>query len=190
MTLKQYADKLGIHYRTAWNHFKQGLIPRAYQLPTGTIIVPEEELPKAQCVVIYCRVSSSENRGNLEAQANRVLAYANARGYQVKGIIKEIGSGVNDKRRKLDKLLSDTCVTCIVVEHKDRLTRFGFNYLEILLDRLGTKIEVINSVEQPQEDIIQDFVSIITSFCARIYGRRRSRRKTEQLIQELENDAS
>ena len=188
MTLKQYADKLGIHYRTAWNHFKRGLIPRAYQLPTGTIIVPEEDLPKAQHVVIYCRVSSSENKENLETQANRVLAYATARGYQITGIIKEIGSGVNDKRRKLDKLLSDPKVTCILVEHKDRLTRFGFNYLELLLDRLGTKIEIINSAEQPQEDIIQDFVSIITSFCARIYGRRRSKRKTEQLIRELEHN--
>lgn len=190
MTLKQYADKLGIHYRTAWNHFKQGLIPRAYQLSTGTIIVPEEDLARAQWVVIYCRVSSSENKKNLDTQVDRVVSYAAAKGYQVKGIVKEIGSGVNDKRRKLDKLLLDPRITCILVEHKDRLTRFGFNYLELLLERLGTRIEVINLVEQPQEDIIQDFVSIITSFCARIYGKRRSRRKTEQLIKEMKNDAS
>ena len=189
MTLRQYADKLGIHYRTAWNHFKRGLIPGAYQLPTGTIIVPDEDSAKAQRVAVYCRVSSSENKKNLEAQADRVLAYAAAKGYKVEKIVKEIGSGVNDNRPKLNKLLSDPNITHIVVEHKDRLTRFGFNYLELLLGRLGVKIEVINSADQPQEDLIQDFVSIITSFCERIYGRRRSRRKTEQLIRELENDS-
>jgi len=188
MTLRQYADKLGIHYRTAWNHYKRGLIPKAYQLPTGTIIVPNDEITKAEHVVVYCRVSSAGNKDNLKTQADRVLAYATAKGYIVRDIIKEIGSGVNDNRRKLNKLLVNPEVTCIVIEHKDRLTRFGFNYLERLLDRLGVRIEVINSAEQPQEDIIQDFVSIITSFCARIYGRRRSQRKTEQLIKELQND--
>ena len=72
-----------------------------------------------------------------------------------------------------------------MVEHKDRLSRFGINYILKLLESDGRTIEVVNEVDTDEQDIIQDFVSIITSFCARLYGKRRSRRKTEQLIEEL-----
>ena len=71
------------------------------------------------------------------------------------------------------------------MEHKDRLTRFGFKYIEQLMEMQDRKIEVINNVEDDKDDLIQDFVSIITSFCARIYGQRRNKRKTEKLIKEL-----
>jgi predicted site-specific integrase-resolvase len=88
------------------------------------------------------------------------------------------------------KLLTDPTLTFIVVEHKDRLTCFGFNYIEQLLSLQGRKIEVIrlnNGVaENGKEDLVQDFVSIVTSFCARLYGQRRSKRKTERLIAELQ----
>jgi len=93
-------------------------------------------------------------------------------------VVKEIGSGVNDTRPKLLKLLTDPSVSVIVLEHKDRLTRFGYNYLEQLLKMQDRRIEVINLAEDGKEDLIQDFVSIVTSFCARLYGQRRSKRKT------------
>jgi predicted site-specific integrase-resolvase len=73
-----------------------------------------------------------------------------------------------------------------VIEHKDRASRFGFNYLDKLLAMQDRRIEVINLADNDKEDLVQDFVSIITSFCARIYGQRRSKRKTERLIAELE----
>ena len=92
---------------------------------------------------------------------------------------------VKDARPKLMKLLTDSSVTLIVVEHKDRLARFGFNYIEQLLKQQDRRIEVINLTEAGKEDLVQDFVSIITSFCARLYGQRRSKRKTERLIAEL-----
>ena len=90
----------------------------------------------------------------------------------------------------MQDLLENQDFTKIIVEHKDRLTRLGFNYLDVLLKVLGKEIEVINTAENDESDIIQDFTSIITSFCARIYGNRRSKRKTEKLIEELkkEND--
>jgi putative resolvase len=100
-------------------------------------------------------------------------------------VVKEIGCGVNDARPKLLKLLVDPSVTLIVVEHQDRLTRFGFNYMEQLLKMQGRKIEVINLAENGKEDLVQDFVRIVTSFCARLYGQRRSKRKTERIIAEL-----
>ena len=85
------------------------------------------------------------------------------------------------------KLLTDPAISLIVVEHKDRLTRFGFNYIEQLLAMQGRQIEVINQAENGKEDLVQDFVSIVTSFCARLYGQRRSKRKTERIIAELQN---
>jgi len=85
-------------------------------------------------------------------------------------------------------LLEKQNYTKLVVEHKDRLSRLGFNYIEVLLKQQGITIEVINNVDTDEEDIIQDFVSIITSYCARIYGKRRSKRKTEKIIEELKKD--
>jgi predicted site-specific integrase-resolvase len=80
-------------------------------------------------------------------------------------------------------------VTKLVVEHKDRLTRFGFNYISILCKHIGCEIVVLNESNNDKEDLIQDFISVITSFCARIYGQRRTKRKTEALIKELQNDS-
>ena len=103
-----------------------------------------------------------------------------------------MGSGVNDHRQKFLSLLSDPVlnlrrITRIVAEHRDRLTRFGFNFLKVLTDRLGVEVEIVNSAENDKEELMQDLISIITSFCARYYGQRRSRRKTEKIIEALEN---
>lgn len=192
MKLSVYARKLGIHYHTAWRWFKAGKIA-GYQADTGTIIVTESLLtespkPVAEKVAIYTRVSATENKSNLEAQAGRLQDYCAAKGWSVAQVVKEIGSGVNDSRPKLLKLLNDPTVTLIVVEHKDRLTRFGFNYIEQLLTMQGRRIEVINQAENGKEDLIQDFVSIVTFFCARLYGQRRCKRKTERIIAELRTD--
>jgi predicted site-specific integrase-resolvase len=191
MKLSAYAHKVGISYRTAWRWFKAGKVA-GYQVDTGTIIITDPisetvSVTGHQMIVIYTRVSAAENKGNLEGQAKRLLDYCAAKGYRVAAVVNEIGSGVNDARPKLLKLLTDPAVSLIVVEHKDRLTRFGFNYIEQLLALQGRKIEVINLAENGKEDLIQDFVSIVTSFCARLYGQRRSKRKTERIIAELQN---
>ena len=144
---------------------------------------------KEDSVVIYCRVSSSENKNNLETQKERMISYCNAKGYKVHSVITEIGSGINDKRPKLQNLLKhNDDFTKIVVEHKDRLTRMGFGYIETLLNSLNKQIEVVNNVDGVKEDIIQDFVSIITSYCSKIYGARRSKRNTELLIKNLQEN--
>ena len=187
VTLSDYAKKLGVTYRTAWNHFKAGKIQGAYKLETGTIIVPEEEANQVGECVIYCRVSSSQNKPNLITQAERVRKWAVYNGYSVDREVSEVGSGLNDNRKKLLKLLDDKSVTHIIVEHKDRLTRFGFNYIDCLLKSRGGRVVVINKVDSDKEDLVQDFVSVVTSFCARLYGQRRTRRSTEKLIKELEN---
>lgn len=98
-----------------------------------------------------------------------------------------MGSGLNDNRKKLIDLFNDKTVDVIIVEHKDRLTRFGFNYIKTLLPMQNRKIEVVNQVIGEREYLIADFTSIITSFCARVYGQRRTKRKNEQLIKELQD---
>jgi Predicted site-specific integrase-resolvase len=93
---------------------------------------------------------------------------------------------LNDERKKLTDLLRpDAKIDRIIVEHKDRLTRFGFNYLQILADKMGFEIIVVNPTMTDNEDLMQDFASIITSFCARLYSRRRTKRQAEKIIQSL-----
>jgi predicted site-specific integrase-resolvase len=162
MKLSEYAAKVGIQSQAAWKHDRKGLIPGAYQLATGTIIVPEDVLQKpgktGVDASVYARVSSSENRDNLETQAEQFLS-----------------------------LLSDQDVDVIVVEHRDRAMRFGLAYIQTLLVASGRKIEAANEAENDREELMQDLIAIITAFTARYYGRRRAKRKTEKLIEELKS---
>ena len=137
-------------------------------------------------VAIYTRVSSAENTSNLDSQAERLVTYCAARGYQVGKVVKEVGSGINDARPKFLALLADQSIGVIVVEHKDRGTRFGFRYIETLLQVQGRKIEVVNQAENSTENLLADLTSIIYSFCARLYGQRRAKRKREKIVKELE----
>jgi len=185
MKLNEYAKLNSLTYRTAYNHWKAGYIT-GKQLKSGTIVILDESLKLIENnVILYARVSSSENKDNLESQLNRLRDYANAKGYIIKKEIKEIGSGLNDKRQQLENILKSNDWNILIVEHKDRLARFGTNYLNILLEKDNKKIEIINNTEEKNDDLMQDFVSIITSFTARLYGLRRSKRKTEKIIKEL-----
>jgi len=187
MKLSQYAKQQGISYKTALRWWKAGTI-KGYQAATGTIIVTENEpIKQAERVAIYARVSSAEHKANLERQAERLSQYCEARGYQIAKIVKEIASGLNDGRPKLATLLKDTSITRIVVEHKDRLTRFGFNYIEMLFETQARVIEVVNVSENDKEDLLADLSSVIYSFCARLYGQRRAKRKTEKIVEELKS---
>ena len=191
MKLSEWAKIQGIHYVTAWNWFKFGLLPvRAIKTPTGSIFVYEDVDSignnKPANVVIYCRVSNQSRKAELEYQVERCVSYANAKGLQITKIYKEVASGMNDNRKELWKML-DSEPTMIVVENKDRLTRFGFNYLEKLLSKQGCLLNVINPNKDDEEDLIKDLVSIITSFCCRLYGLRRSKNKVIK-IKEILND--
>jgi len=189
MKLSQYAKQQGISYSTALRWWHQGVI-RGYQAPSGTIIVEAEAKPhtREDRVAIYARVSEASHRENLERQVERLVQYCTVRGYQVTQIVKEIASGLNESRPKLLALLKDHQTTRIVVEHQDRLTRFGFRYLETLLELQGRTIEVVNVAENDKEDLIADLVAIVYSFTARLYGQRRAKRKTERLVQELQTE--
>lgn len=183
--LSDYAKSIGVSYKTAWRMWQRGEL-NAEQLSTGTVIVHVDKPKTEKGVIIYARVSSSQNKSNLEAQAKRIENYCIAKGYQIVRVVKEVGSGVNDNRRKLIDVLTRDDYSLIVVEHKDRLSRVGFNYIKVLLNNHGKDIEVVNLANEQKDDLMQDFVSIITSFCSRLYGLRRAKRKTEKIIAELQ----
>src|SRR5712691_7088071 len=191
MKLSSYAKKLGIHYNTAYRLFKRGQIS-GYQLPTGTVIVEESvdqtenRALRPQLVAVYARVSSTENKKNLDTQAERLITWCNAQGWSVGKVVKECGSGINDQRPKFLALLADPRISQIVVEHKDRASRFGVAYIQTLLSMQGRELVVVNTADTVQDDLMSDFVAIITSFAARLYGRRRSKRKTEQVLAALQ----
>lgn len=187
MRLSQYAKKVGVTYKTAWRWYKAGNLD-AYQTPTGMVIVrdPQTEKPVTGRIALYARVSSADQRGDLERQIQRLRDYAAARGYQVAKEVTEIASGMNDSRPKFLKLLADPSIGTIVVEHRDRGTRFGWNYIATLMEVQQRRIEAIFP-DETKDDLVADFVRIITSMAARIYGRRGSRSKAKRIQQCVEN---
>lgn len=131
---------------------------------------------------IYSRESSSENKAALASQTDGLRKYATARGWAIVKVVEEFGSGVNDQRKKLHRLLKDRDYDVLLVEHKDRLTRFGFGWFEATCP---FKIEVVNRPEDDTHDLMEDLVAILTSFSARLYGQRRGRAKTNAAIKAL-----
>ena len=189
MKLSTWAKKQGISYKTAWRLWSTGKLPLpAEQLATGTIIVKEPEASYEagpSSVVLYARVSSSDQKQDLDRQLSRLVEYTTSQGLQVKGAIKEIGSGLNGKRTKLLSILRDPNVRTIVVEHKDRLVRCGFEYMEALLTASGRRIIVVDESEM-KDDLVQDMIDILTSFYARLYGRSSAKNRAKKALKEIE----
>lgn len=178
MKLKEWAREQGVSYRTALNWFHAGTLPvAARQLPTGTILVepPKESTGRT---VAYCRVSSADQKDDLHRQAGRVAEECSKRGITLNATITEVGSGMNGDRAKLTKLLADPEVSCIVVEHRDRLARFGVEHLEAALSATGRTIIVLNN-EEVADDLVRDITEVLTSMCARLYGRRSAKKRAQ-----------
>lgn len=117
MKLSDWAKKQGISFRAAWNQYHNGTLPAsARQLPKGTIIV-DDERPDTKAV-IYARASSHDQKQDLDGQIARCLTFANSKKLPIANSISEVGSGMNGKRNKLLRLLSDPDLTHIVVEHR------------------------------------------------------------------------
>ncbi|MGZ3608623.1 MAG: IS607 family transposase [Ktedonobacteraceae bacterium] len=186
MKLSTYAKQTGVSYKTAWRWYKAGTLD-AYKTETGTVIVRDKAdvKPLTGRIALYARVSSIGQKEDLDRQMQRLKDYAAAQGYQVSKEVVEIASGLNDKRPKLEKLLADISIGTIVVENRDRLTRFGAHYIETLLEAQGRHLEMIFQSDTGNE-LVDDFVSVITSMAARIYGRRQSKRRAEQIKQCVE----
>ena len=193
MKISDYAEQHGICYHTAWRNFHKGLIPGYQDHATKTIYIekPSEKNPgSSNRAVLYARVSSSTNKASLDGQLERMRLYAAAKGYSITSENSEVASGLNENRKILWKILNDDGWDVLIVEHKDRLTRFGFSYINALIEEKGRHLEVINEVEPKgkTEEIMEDFVAIVTSFCSRIYGSQR-KKKTRKIIEAINGQA-
>lgn len=187
MKLVVWAKKNGLSYKTAYRLFKSGKLPLpAYQLPTGTIIVENLPVQHFSGVALYARVSSHDQQEDLKRQMQRLKDYAASKGWIIIKEVKEIGSGLNGSRSKLLSLLKDKSISGILVEHKDRLSRFGTDMLEALLQSSDRSLYVINTSEY-KEDLVQDFVDVVTSMCAKIYGRRSAKNRAQQALKAADN---
>ncbi|MFH1186295.1 MAG: IS607 family transposase [Chloroflexota bacterium] len=184
------AKMLGISFRQAQRMVYAGRMPSLVS-DTGRRFVPlswlerqvgESSQEGCRCA-IYARESSSENKAALASQMEGLRRYAQAKGWSVVQVVQEYGSGVNDQRKRLHRLLRSRDFDVLLVEHKDRLTRFGFAWFGALCP---FRIEVVNQAENDTHDLMEDLVAILTSFSARLYGQRRGRKKTQAAIQALE----
>ena len=187
MKLAAWARANGVHPQTAYRWFRQGTMPvPARRLPSGTILVEVSGSDNDgggldQRAVLYARVSAHDQRGELDRQVTRLSGWATAQGVTVAEVVTEVGSGLNGRRPKLRRVLADPRATMIVVEHRDRLARFGVEHLEAALSAQGRRLVVVDPGET-SDDLLRDMIEVLTSFCARLYGRRGARNRALRAV--------
>ncbi len=187
MKLSAWAKEQGISYQAAWRMYRDGKLPVPVEkLPTGTIIVkPPKAAPTG--VAVYARVSSSDQRSELDGQVARVVAFVTGQGLSVVRTVTEVGSGWGGHRAKLMEVLADPSVAIVAVEHRDRLMRFGAEYVESALAAQGRRLVVVDPGET-RDDLEQDMMDVLTSMCARLYGRRSARKRAEKALKAASED--
>lgn len=153
----------------------------ARRLESGTIWIDAAPSDMAGRVVLYARVSSHDQRADLDRQVARLTAWATANGHRVGEVVTEVGSGLHGKRPKLRRVLSDPDASVVVVEHRDRLARFGVEHLEAALGAHGRRIVVADPGETT-DDLVRDMVEVLTFMCARLYGRRGARNRAMRAV--------
>lgn len=159
----------------------------ARRLESGTIWVDVADARADGRVVVYARVSSHDQRGDLDRQVARLTQWATENGHDVGEVVCEVGSGLNGKRPKLRRVLSDPSVSVVVVEHRDRLARFGVEYLEAALSAQGRRI-VVTDAGETEDDLVRDMIEVLTSMCARLYGRRGARNRAMRAVTATKRD--
>lgn len=182
MKLAEWARGNGVHPQTAYRWFREDKMPvTARRLESGTIwvdVAPEKTTGR---VVLYARVSSHDQRSDLDRQVARLTSWATLNGHEVGEVVCEVGSGLNGKRPKLRRILSDPSASVVVVEHRDRLAGFGVEHLEAALGAHGRRIVVADSGET-NDDLVRDMIEVLTSMCARLYGRRGARNRAMRAV--------
>lgn len=190
VNLKEWAASQGVSYATARRWFDAGKLPvPAYQVGRLIVIGTPEPPGDTGLTVVYARVSSADQRPDLDRQVARVTAWATGRHLSVDRVVTEVGSALNGKRRKFLALLRDPAVSRIVVEHRDRFARFGAEYVEASLSASGRRLFVVDPAEV-DDDLVRDVTEILTSLCARLYGRRAAANRAARGVAALAEDPS
>ncbi len=151
------------------------------QTPSGTWLVDEPAPEVSGRVVAYCRVASADQKPDLDRQVARVVQGATGLGLPVAEVVTEVGSGLDGRRRKLHRVLSDPSAAVIVVEHRDRLARFGVEHLEAVLSASGRRLVVLDPAETT-DDLVRDIAEALTSMCARLHGRRAAKNRAARAV--------
>jgi excisionase family DNA binding protein len=193
------AEMLGVHKVTVIRWIKQGKI-KAVRIGKE-FRVPEDEVKRllkgkiTNTAVIYARVSSLDQKSDLERQVEYLKEYCSAKGYNVIDVLTEVASGLNEKRRGLKKLFDyvvNSKIDVVVISYRDRLTRFGFRYLEEFFKSHGVRIEVVFGEEPKdlQQELVEDLIAIVTSFAGRLYGMRSHKKRmvVESVKQAIRDD--
>jgi predicted site-specific integrase-resolvase len=182
VNLKEWAEREGVAYVTARRWFAAGKLPVAARKVGGLILVGDQGAPApAGITAVYARVSSADQKPDLDRQVARVAAWATAEGLTVGRVVTEVGSALNGKRRKFLALLRDEQVTTIVTEHRDRFARFGAEYVEAALQAQGRRLLVADPSEV-DDDLVRDVTEILTCLCARLYGRRAAANRAARAV--------
>lgn len=188
VNLKAWAETQGVSYATARRWHAAGTLPVAsYQVGRLIIIGEPEPTKTAGMTAVYARVSSADQRPDLDRQIARVTSWATAQHLSVDRVVTEVGSALNGHRRKFLGLLRDPAVTTIVVEHRDRFTRFGAEYVEAALAASRRRLLVVDPAEEVDDDLVRDVTEILTSLCARLYGRRAAADRAARAVAALGN---
>jgi predicted site-specific integrase-resolvase len=186
---RKASEIFGVSFSTIKNWIRTGKL-NTYLTPTNQHRITEQEINriignnKNRLVATYSRVSSSKQRDDLKRQIERLNDYCKEKSYDVIKNYSEISSGLNDSRKQLHKLLDDIKeqkINVIIVENKDRLTRFGYEYLNKYIASYNARIEITNDKEI-EDDIVKDLIDIVTCFCAKLYGKRSSNKKTKEVV--------
>lgn len=188
-TLRQYDEKgVLVAKRTNGKH-------RRYLLSDIEKLQGKQEVNKEEIVCVYCRVSSQDQKqhGDLDRQKLRMLEYCASKQYKVGYVFEEVCSGMNAVRPKLNQIFDLTeqhKITKIVVEYSDRLARFFIPVFERYFKSHGVEVEYVEQImsEGFEQELCKDLITLMSSFSAKIYGRRRSQRKTEKIIEELNKE--
>ena len=166
--------------------FRDGRLPvPSEQLATGTVIV-HVPAQSSGGIALYARVSSGDQKADLDRQLVRLTEYAVSNRLFIVDTVKEVGSGLNGHRKGMMRLLRNPDVHTIVVEHRDRLMRFGFEYVESALAAQNRKIVVIEPEEMTgrmagnADDIVRDLHEVIVSMCTRLYGKRSAKNRAKK----------
>ncbi|NEE21216.1 IS607 family transposase [Streptomyces sp. SID7499] len=190
MNLTEWAKTQGVHPQTAYRWFREGTLPvPAQRVGPRTILVNinANTTPKAiGGLGLYARVSSHEQKTDLELQVGRLAAWAAKSGHRVVRVEAEIASGMNGRRSKARRLLADPNVTTVVVEHKDRLGRMNVELVEATLSATGRRLLVLDDGEI-EDDLVRDMVEVLTTFCARLYGHRSAKSRAHKALEAAEH---
>ncbi len=189
MKLSVWARQQGLCYKTAWRMWKDGKLPvPAEQLPTGTVIVHAEERQPSG-VALYARVSSADQRADLDRQLARLTEFALAKRLSIVEAVKEVGSGMDGQRKGLLRLLRDPKIGTILVEHRDRLMRLGFEQVEAALAAHGRSVLVVDP-EERTDDRVCDLEEVILSLGERLYGKRAAKDRVKNALEALISKAN